>query len=141
MDKEIKQEIKRLMREGFTEQMAIITACANSGKPELASDHIEELNDEQDTIKYALEKMGMIPYSEAYPDIKIPSLYVDTKFDGSYNLIKNEITITYDEIEPEPEDKKANDALNALDEPIDEPIDELKPIEYIIVKNRLVVKK
>jgi pentatricopeptide repeat protein len=67
MDKEIKQEIKRLMREGFSQQLAIITACANKGKPELAEEYLEEMADEQDEIKYALEKAGMVPFHLAYP--------------------------------------------------------------------------
>lgn len=67
MDKEIKQEIKRLMREGFSQQLAIITACANKGKPELAEEYLEEMADEQDEIKYALEKTGMVPLHLAYP--------------------------------------------------------------------------
>tara|TARA_R110002126_G_scaffold231198_3_gene375902 strand:+ start:2144 stop:2608 length:465 start_codon:yes stop_codon:yes gene_type:complete len=130
MDKEIKQEIKRLTREGLGEQLAIITACANKGKPELASEYLEEMQEEQDDIKYALEKLGMVPLHEAY---KIPL----TVFDTSYNLIMPEqlnarsepprivdisgedcmtgITITYEDIEPEPEDKKADEALDKLE--------------------------
>lgn len=125
MDKEIKQEIKRLVRDGFSEQIAIITACANKGKPELAEEYLEELSYEQDDIKYALEKMGMIPLHEAY---KIPL----TLFDASYNLIKEEqqspdvcatdkeesmesITITYEDVEPEPEDKKADEELDKVE--------------------------
>ena len=64
MDKEIKQEIKRLTREGLGEQLAIITACANKGKPELASEYLEEM---------------------------------------------------HEDIEPEPEDKKADEALDKLE--------------------------
>ena len=121
MNKEIKQEIKRLVRDGFSEQIAIITACANKGKPELAEEYLEELSYEQDDIKYALEKMGMIPLHEAY---KIPL----TLFDASYNLIdpglvppadKEEsmesITITYEDVEPEPEDKKADEELDKVE--------------------------
>jgi hypothetical protein len=145
MNKEIKQEIKRLVRDGFSEQIAIITACANKGKPELAEEYLEELSYEQDDIKYALEKMGMIPLHEAY---KIPL----TLFDASYNLIEElqpglreglikiveeqqlnngsvppvvraadkeesmeSITITYEDVEPEPEDKKADDELDEVE--------------------------
>jgi hypothetical protein len=121
MNKEIKQEIKRLVRDGFSEQIAIITACANKGKPELAEEYLEELSYEQDDIKYALEKMGMIPLHVAY---KIPLAL----FDASYNLIdpglvpladKEEsmesITITYEDVEPEPEDKKADEALDEVE--------------------------
>lgn len=130
MDKEIKQEIKRLTREGFPEEIAIITACANKGKPELADEYLEDINDEQDDIKYALEKLGMIPIHEAY---KIPPLM----FDCAYNLINTDqlnvrsepprivdisgedvmegITIKYEDIEPEPEDKKADEALDKLE--------------------------
>lgn len=125
MDKDIKQEIKRLVRDGFSEQIAIITACANKGKPELAEEYLEELLYEQDDIKYALEKMGMIPLHEAY---KIPL----TLFDACSNLIKEEqqspdvcatdkeepnepITITYEDVEPEPEDKKADEELDKVE--------------------------
>ena len=125
MNKEIKQEIKRLVRDGFSEQIAIITACANKGKPELAEEYLEELSYEQDDIKYALEKMGMIPLHEAY---KIPL----TLFDASYNLIDpssepplmvkveeeepmEPITITYEDVEPEPEDKKADEELDKVE--------------------------
>jgi hypothetical protein len=129
MDKEIKQDIKRLTREGFPEQIAVITACANNGKPELADEYLEDINEEQDNIKYALEKLGMIPLHEAY---KIPLV-----FDTNYNLINPEqlnarseppltvdiegenvmtgITIKYEDIEPEPEDKKADEALDKLE--------------------------
>jgi len=121
MNKEIKQEIKRLVRDGFSEQIAIITACANKGKPELAEEYLEELSYEQDDIKYALEKMGMIPLHEAY---KIPL----TLFDASYNLINpvtlppadkeesiESITVTYEDVEPEPEDKKADEELDKVE--------------------------
>ena len=69
MDKEIKQEIKALMKQGFREELAIITACANNGKPELAAEYLEDMSEEQDDIKFALEKLGMCPLHEAY---KIP---------------------------------------------------------------------
>lgn len=121
MDKEIKQEIKRLVRDGFSEQIAIVTACANKGKPELAEEYLEELSYEQDDIKYALEKMGMIPLHEAY---KIPL----TLFDASTNLTNpvtlppadkeestESITITYEDVEPEPEDKKADEELDKVE--------------------------
>jgi len=129
MDKEIKQEIKRLTREGFPEQIAVITACANKGKPELADEYLEDINEEQDDIKYALEKLGMVPFHEAY---KTPLI-----FDTNFNLINPEqlnarseppltvdisgedsmegITIKYEDIEPEPEDKKADEALDKLE--------------------------
>jgi hypothetical protein len=80
MDKQIKAEIRGLMKQGFPEQLAVITACANAGKPELAIDHLEELNEEQDEIKNGLELMGMRPFHETIEEA--------------------EITITHHEIEP-----------------------------------------
>lgn len=81
MDKQIKAEIKGLMKQGFPEQLAIITACANAGKPEQAIEHLEELNEDQDEIKYGLELMGMRPFHEVMAE-------------------QANITITHHEIEP-----------------------------------------
>jgi hypothetical protein len=69
MDKQIKAEIKGLMKQGFPEQLAIITACANAGKPEQAIEHLEELNEDQDEIKYGLELMGKRPFHEALAEV------------------------------------------------------------------------
>lgn len=66
MDKQIRNEIKQLMKQGFPEQLAIITACANNGRPELATEHIEEIEDEQSEIVEMMKKIGMIPLHVAY---------------------------------------------------------------------------
>jgi hypothetical protein len=64
MDKKIKAEIKGLIKAGFPEDIAIITACANAGKPEHALEYLEELNDDQQDIMQAIELMGMRPFHE-----------------------------------------------------------------------------
>lgn len=81
MDKQIKAEVRGLMKQGFPEQLAVITACANAGKPEQAIEYLEELNEEQDEIKTGLELMGMRPFHEVVAE-------------------EAEITITHHEIEP-----------------------------------------
>ena len=64
MDKQMKAEIKGLMKVGFPEEIAVIAAFANSGKPEQAIEYLEELNDDQNEIKKAIELMGMRPFGE-----------------------------------------------------------------------------
>lgn len=64
MDKQIKAEIKGLIKSGFPEDIAIITACANHGKPEQAIEYLEELNEDQNEIMMAIELMGMRPFHE-----------------------------------------------------------------------------
>jgi len=57
MDKDFKKlqnEIKTLVKMGVPEDMAIIVASANMGKPELANSYLEELHDEQREIQEAL---------------------------------------------------------------------------------------
>lgn len=57
MDKDFKKlqnEIKTLVKMGVPEDMAIIIASANMGKPELANSYLEELHDEQKEIQEAL---------------------------------------------------------------------------------------
>ena len=66
MDKEIKNEVRGLLKQGIPEPIAIITACANKGKPELAAEHLEEMADEQAEIKEMMEKLGMVPLQVSY---------------------------------------------------------------------------
>jgi hypothetical protein len=63
MEKEIRNEVKSLLKMGLPENLAIITACANKGKPELAQQYLEELNEEQQEIQSFLKQL--IPVSEA----------------------------------------------------------------------------
>ena len=48
MDKELRLEVKNLIKLGFPENIAIITACANQKKPEIAEQLLEELNEENE---------------------------------------------------------------------------------------------
>lgn len=66
MDKEIKNEVRGLLKQGVPESLAIIAACANKGKPELAAEHLDEMADEQAEIKEMMEKLGMVPLQVAY---------------------------------------------------------------------------
>lgn len=63
MEKEIRNEVKSLLKIGLPENIAIITACANKGKPELAQEYLEEINEEQQEIQSFLKQL--IPISEA----------------------------------------------------------------------------
>ena len=63
MEKEIRNEVKCLLKIGLPENLAIITACANKGKPELAQQYLDELNEEQDELQNFLKQL--IPMSEA----------------------------------------------------------------------------
>jgi len=63
MEKEIRNEVKSLLKIGLPENLAIITACANKGKPELAEQYLEELNDDQQEIQSFLKHL--IPITEA----------------------------------------------------------------------------
>lgn len=51
MEKKLKDEVKSLIKMGLPENLAIITACANKGKPELAQEYLEDLHEEQQEIK------------------------------------------------------------------------------------------
>lgn len=51
MERKIKEEVKSLLKMGMPENIAIITACANKGKPEMAQEYLEELQEEQNEIK------------------------------------------------------------------------------------------
>jgi len=62
MDKKIRDEVKSLIKIGLPENLAIITACANKGKPELAEEYLEEIQDEQNEIKKFLSQFA--PMSE-----------------------------------------------------------------------------
>lgn len=91
MEKEIRNEVKSLLKIGLPENIAIITACANKGKPELAQQYLEELNEEQQEIQSFLKQL--IPVTEAIKlqeeasKLILPS---DTKCDDK----NNEMTIT-----------------------------------------------
>ena len=91
MEKEIRNEVKGLLKIGLPENIAIITACANKGKPEMAQQYLEELNDEQQEIQSFLKQL--IPVTEAIKLQEEPSKLIqssDTKSDDK----KNEMTIT-----------------------------------------------
>jgi uncharacterized protein YbcC (UPF0753/DUF2309 family) len=91
MEKEIRNEVKSLLKIGLPENIAIITACANKGKPEMAQQYLEELNDEQQEIQSLLKQL--IPVTEAIKLQEEPSKLIlssDTKSDDK----NNEMTIT-----------------------------------------------
>lgn len=58
MDKKIRDEVKSLIKLGLPENLAIITACANKGKPELAEEYLEELQEEQQELKSFLNQFA-----------------------------------------------------------------------------------
>ena len=90
MDKEIRNEVKCLLKMGLPENMAIITACANKGKPELAQEYLDELNEEQNELQKFLNQL--IPMTEAIKLQSEPSKLIqltDIKSDDN-----NEMTIT-----------------------------------------------
>jgi len=92
MDKQIKAEIKGLIKAGFPEDIAIITACANAGKPEHALEYLEELNDDQQDIMQAIELMGMRPFHEVVEGGTIATCTSITTDEA--------IKITHHELEP-----------------------------------------
>ena len=63
MDKELRIEIKNLMKQGFPENFAIITACANQKKSELAEQYLAELQDENEEVEILIK--NLIPLEEA----------------------------------------------------------------------------
>lgn len=63
MDKELRQEVKNLMKLGFPENIAIITACANQKKSELAAEYLNEIVDENEEIEMLVKHL--IPMSES----------------------------------------------------------------------------
>ena len=91
MEKEIRNEVKGLLKIGLPENIAIITACANKGKPEMAQQYLEELNDEQQEIQSLLKQL--IPVTEAIKLQEEPSKLIlspDTKCEDK----NNEMSIT-----------------------------------------------
>lgn len=58
MDKNIRDEVKSLIKMGLPENLAIITSCANKGKPEMAQEYLEELQEEQNEIKDFLSQFA-----------------------------------------------------------------------------------
>lgn len=63
MDKELRQEVKNLMKQGFPENIAIITACANQNKTELSHQYLAEIQEENEEIEMLVKHL--IPLSEA----------------------------------------------------------------------------
>jgi len=91
MEKEIRNEVKGLIKLGLPENVAIITACANKGKPEMAEQYLEEINEEQQEIQSFLKQL--IPVTEAIKLQEEASKLIqssETKCDDK----NNEMTIT-----------------------------------------------
>lgn len=91
MEKEIRNQVKGLLKIGLPENIAIITACANKGKPEMAQQYLEELNEEQQEIQNFLKQL--IPVTEAIKLQEEPSKLIlssDTKCDDK----NSDMTIT-----------------------------------------------
>jgi len=63
MERKIKDEVKSLLKMGLPENLAIITACANKGKPELADEYLADLQEEQSELKDILS--NMVPLTES----------------------------------------------------------------------------
>lgn len=63
MDKELRNEVKNLIKQGFPENLAIITACANQNKSELANQYLAEILEENEEIEMLIKHL--IPMSEA----------------------------------------------------------------------------
>jgi len=93
MDFKIKNEVKALIKLGFPENIAIITACANNGKSEHAQEHLEELAFEQseiiDMLKY------LVPFGSDAP--------LDAPLDPLLEKVEQNIIIGFANCEPEPE--------------------------------------
>ena len=58
MEKKIKDEVKSLLKMGLPENLAIITACSNKGKPEMAEEYLAELQEEQNELKELLKNFA-----------------------------------------------------------------------------------
>lgn len=96
MDRKIKDEVKSLMKLGLPQNLAIVTACANQGKSEMAQEYLDELNEEQQEIKDILSQFRPITevleiQKESVKVIQIESTPI--KCDD----ISNEITLTVTE--------------------------------------------
>jgi hypothetical protein len=63
MERKIKDEVKSLLKMGLPENLAIITACANKGKPELADEYLADLQEEQSELQQILS--NMMPLTES----------------------------------------------------------------------------
>ena len=63
MDKELRQEVKNLIKLGFPENIAIITACANQKKSEFATEYLNEIIDENEEVEMLVKYL--IPMSES----------------------------------------------------------------------------
>ena len=59
MERKLDNEVKQLTKMGMPEDMAFIIACAKIGKPELASELLQEVKDTQDDI--AKELANFVP--------------------------------------------------------------------------------
>ena len=58
MERKIKDEVKSLLKMGMPENVAVITACANKGKPEMAQEYLEELQEEQTELQKYLSQFA-----------------------------------------------------------------------------------
>jgi hypothetical protein len=63
MDKELRNEVKNLIKKGFPENLAIITACANQNKPEMAEEYLLEIVEENEEMQTLIKYM--IPFEES----------------------------------------------------------------------------
>ena len=97
MDRELRNEVKNLIKKGFPENLAIITACANQNKPEMAEEYLQEIVEENEEIQTLIKYM--IPFEES---LKKEEPVVEPE--NTITVIHHDIeepTITMEIIKPE----------------------------------------
>lgn len=68
MDYKLKLEIDKLTKLGLSDDMALIVACANQGKPEMAESYTEMISQEQQLIKDQIKDFKPFNESIIYND-------------------------------------------------------------------------
>ena len=101
MDRELRNEVKNLIKKGFPENLAIITACANQNKPEMAEEYLQEIVEENEEIQTLIKYM--IPFEESLKKEE-PALEPALEPENTITITHHEIeepTITMEIIKPE----------------------------------------
>jgi hypothetical protein len=100
MDKELRNEVKNLIKKGFPENLAIITACANQKKPEMAEEYLLEIVEEHEEMQTLIKYM--IPFEESLKIQEPPAS--EPEPENTITVIHHDIeepTITMEIIKPE----------------------------------------
>jgi len=100
MDKELRNEVKNLIKKGFPENLAIITACANQNKPEMAEEYLLEIVEEHEEMQTLIKYM--IPFEESLKIQEPPAS--EPEPENTITVIHHDIeepTITMEIIKPE----------------------------------------